>query len=60
VSFDAGKLTENAQALISELLQKKPAAAKGVYLRSITVSSTMGPGVHVDAASTDTKRQEEA
>jgi large subunit ribosomal protein L1 len=50
-SFDAPKLAENATALIHELVAKKPASAKGTYLRSITVSSTMGPGVRVDPSS---------
>lgn len=49
LSFDATKLVENAQAVIRELIHKKPATAKGTYLRSITLSSTMGPGVRVDA-----------
>ncbi len=49
-SFDGPKLAENAQALLKELVAKKPSTAKGVYLRSITVSSTMGPGVHIDTA----------
>jgi large subunit ribosomal protein L1 len=60
VSFDQGKLAENVAALISELLAKKPSTAKGVYLRSITVSSTMGPGVRVDTSSVDSSRQEES
>jgi large subunit ribosomal protein L1 len=60
VSFDQAKLAENVAALISELLAKKPSTAKGVYLRSITVSSTMGPGVRVDTSSVDSTRQEEA
>jgi large subunit ribosomal protein L1 len=51
VSFDGKKLAENAHALINELLHKKPSTAKGVYLRSITLSSTMGPGVRVDPTS---------
>jgi large subunit ribosomal protein L1 len=59
VSFDQAKLTENVAALISELLAKKPSTAKGIYLRSITVSSTMGPGVRVDTSSVDSQRQEE-
>lgn len=46
-SFDAEKLTENFQALIDTLNRVKPAAAKGQYIRSITVASTMGPGVPV-------------
>src|SRR5262252_134745 len=48
VSFEAKKLTENAHALISSVIKAKPATAKGKYLKSIVVSSTMGPGVHVD------------
>lgn len=47
-SFDADKLVENAKTLILQLLRQKPATAKGTYLRSITVSSTMGPGLRVD------------
>lgn len=50
LSFEDEKLAENAHALIRELLAKKPATAKGIYLRSVTLSSTMGPGVRVDAA----------
>lgn len=49
VSFDAEKLTENLKSLIDALNRAKPAAAKGVYLKSITVSSTMGPGIRVNA-----------
>jgi large subunit ribosomal protein L1 len=50
VSFAPKALTENAIALIRELIHKRPATAKGIYLRSITLSSTMGPGVRVDTA----------
>jgi len=53
VSFDAVKLSENAQALIGSVLKAKPATAKGRYLKSIVVSSTMGPGVHVDLTSVE-------
>jgi large subunit ribosomal protein L1 len=49
-SFDATKLAENAKALIDALIRAKPSTAKGIYLRSITVSSTMGPGVKVETA----------
>lgn len=49
-SFPAQSLVENATALIDSVLKARPAAAKGKYLRSITVSSTMGPGVPVDEA----------
>lgn len=47
-SFDAKKLVENFDAVVDTLMKVKPAAAKGIYLRSLTVSSTMGPGVKVD------------
>jgi large subunit ribosomal protein L1 len=50
-SFDQAKLSENASSLLSELIARRPPAAKGVYLRSITLSSTMGPGVRVDVGS---------
>jgi large subunit ribosomal protein L1 len=50
VSFDGSKLAENARALIQELVHKKPPTAKGTYLKSITLSSTMGPGVRIDPA----------
>jgi large subunit ribosomal protein L1 len=50
VSFDAEKLADNLRALIEALLRAKPAAAKGVYLKNIAVSSTMGPGIRVDTA----------
>ncbi len=46
-SFGAEKLTENFNALYDAILKAKPAAAKGQYVRSITVASTMGPGVKV-------------
>lgn len=49
VSFDRRALLENLGAVIEELQRAKPAAAKGRYLRSVSVSSTMGPGVHVEA-----------
>lgn len=50
VSFGAEKLTENIRALITEVVKARPAAAKGKYIRSITVSSTMGPGVKLNPA----------
>lgn len=46
-SFDADKLLENFQVLMDAIIKAKPAAAKGQYLRSITVTSTMGPGIKV-------------
>jgi len=48
VSFAKDKLLENAQTLISAVVKAKPAAAKGKYVRSVTVCSTMGPGVALD------------
>ena len=50
-SFSADSLIENARALASSVIRAKPSAAKGKYVRSVAVSSTMGPGVHVDEAS---------
>jgi len=47
-SMEAGQLAENLSALVATLLRLKPSSAKGVYMKSITVSSTMGPGVRVD------------
>jgi large subunit ribosomal protein L1 len=52
-SFDALRLLANAQALVDSIVKAKPAAAKGKYLKSITVSSTMGPGVRIDTASVE-------
>jgi large subunit ribosomal protein L1 len=48
ISFDEKAISENAVALIQALIRQKPSTAKGIYLRSITVSSTMGPGIKVD------------
>jgi large subunit ribosomal protein L1 len=47
-SFASQSLIDNASALLDSIVKAKPAAAKGKYLRSITVSSTMGPGVKID------------
>src|SRR3954462_3329965 len=47
-SFDERQLVENYAALIDEIVRAKPAAAKGRYIKKITLSSTMGPGIHVD------------
>jgi large subunit ribosomal protein L1 len=51
-SFDDRKLLENYAAVIEELIRAKPSAAKGRYLRTITLASTMGPGVKVDSSRT--------
>jgi large subunit ribosomal protein L1 len=51
-SFDDRKLLENYAAVLDELIRAKPSVAKGRYLRSITIASTMGPGVKVDTSKT--------
>jgi large subunit ribosomal protein L1 len=48
VSFTAVKLVENASSLITAVIKAKPAVAKGKYVRSATICSTMGPGVAID------------
>ena len=48
VSFDADKLVENFRALNEQLAKAKPASSKGVYFKSVTLSTTMGPGIKVD------------
>lgn len=50
VSFDAVQLKENLEALLADLKKAKPATSKGVYLKKVTVSTTMGPGLAVDQA----------
>ncbi len=51
VSFTPEKIKENAAELVSTLVKLKPTAAKGTYMKSITISSTMSPGVHIDPKS---------
>lgn len=53
VGFEAQALKENLEALLSDLKKAKPAAAKGVYLKKITLSTTMGPGLSIDQGSLD-------
>ncbi len=48
-SFEERALLENLQAVLDEIIRSKPAAAKGKYIKGVTISSTMGPGVKVDA-----------
>ncbi len=48
VDFEASKLKENLEALVNDLKKIKPSTAKGIYLKKITVSSTMGPGIQID------------
>lgn len=50
VSFDEAKLKENFLALMKAIIAAKPSSSKGNYLRSITVTTTMGPGIHLDVA----------
>jgi large subunit ribosomal protein L1 len=51
-SFDERQLLENYAALIDEIMRAKPSAAKGRYIKTVTLTSTMGPGIHVDPART--------
>ena len=50
INFDATKLAENAHAIINAVIKAKPAAAKGKYVKRITLTSTMGPGIQIDLA----------
>jgi large subunit ribosomal protein L1 len=50
-NFEVAALRDNLQALLADLQKAKPAASKGIYLKRVTLSSTMGPGVPVDQAS---------
>ena len=56
-SFDVEKLIDNFNVLISELYRAKPSAAKGTYMKSITISSTMGPGIKIDPALVKEKKE---
>lgn len=55
-SFDAEKIVENATALIDAVMRAKPAAAKGVYMKKISISTTMGPGIRIDPGSVTTAK----
>ncbi len=48
ISFASQSLIENAHALVDSVVKAKPSAAKGKFLRSVTMSSTMGPGIRID------------
>jgi large subunit ribosomal protein L1 len=54
INFDAAKLAENAHVVILAVVKAKPAAAKGKYVKKITLTSTMGPGILVDLAEAET------
>jgi large subunit ribosomal protein L1 len=56
VSFETSKLLENADSLIQAVIKAKPAAAKGKYVKSVTICSTMGPGVHLDVTAFNAKQ----
>jgi large subunit ribosomal protein L1 len=53
MSFPANSLIANTHALVDSIVRAKPAAAKGKYLRTVTVSSTMGPGVRIDTTNVE-------
>jgi large subunit ribosomal protein L1 len=53
VSFTADKIADNAREFLQTIVKLKPAAAKGTYIKSISLSSTMSPGVRVDAKAID-------
>ncbi|MFR9592180.1 MAG: 50S ribosomal protein L1 [Rikenellaceae bacterium] len=55
VSFDPEKIIENAQEVVSTIIKLKPSAAKGTYVKSIFLSTTMSPGVQIDPKSVDNK-----
>jgi large subunit ribosomal protein L1 len=57
VSFASDRLLANAQALVDSVIKAKPSAAKGKYVKSLTVSSTMGPGVRIDTALVEAVKQ---
>jgi large subunit ribosomal protein L1 len=54
-SFSLEALTENVKTLVAQLIRQKPSTAKGTYVRSVTLSSTMGPGIRLDPAQFSTK-----
>src|ERR1700728_3250944 len=56
VSFETGKLLANVDSLIQAVIKAKPAAAKGKYVKSVTICSTMGPGVHLDVTPFNAKQ----
>lgn len=56
LSFDAKKLTENIDAFLNTIVKLKPSASKGTYIKSITISSTMGPGIKIDKTHANVKK----
>ena len=59
-SFDEGALLDNFTTIMDEIARAKPPGAKGRYIKSVTLTSTMGPGIKVDPARSTTKDQQEA
>ena len=55
VSFSADQIVDNAKEVLNMILKLKPAAAKGAYVKSIYLSTTMSPGVQIDSKSVETK-----
>ncbi|MBK8552712.1 MAG: 50S ribosomal protein L1 [Ignavibacteria bacterium] len=55
ISFDEGKLKDNIMAFINTIIKLKPSAAKGTYVKSMTISTTMGPGIKLDKSITTVK-----
>jgi large subunit ribosomal protein L1 len=53
VSFEDNKLVENVKAFMDVIIKSKPQAAKGIYLKNVSLASTMGPGIKVDLSSFD-------
>ena len=53
LDFEANAIKENLEALLADLKKAKPSSAKGVYLKKVTLSTTMGPGIVIDQASLD-------
>ena len=55
ISFSADQIVENAKEVLNMILKLKPAAAKGSYVKSVYLSTTMSPGVQIDSKSVETK-----
>jgi len=53
ISFTPDKLIENATTVLTSVIKAKPAAAKGKYIKGVTLSSTMGPGIRIDTAAVE-------
>ena len=56
ISFDTARLVENIKAFMAEVVRLRPSAAKGTYIRSVTLSATMGPGIRLDTNEVVPKR----